>query len=98
MPSSISTPFPGTALFAWAVEKMFLKHTHWSEYDLSHAIMNLPTVAPEAVEEYYRVAYKEFYFRASYIMSHLLLMKTWDSIRMHVEAARNIIMNIVRGQ
>lgn len=95
---NITTPFPGTALFAWAAEKGFLRHTRWPEYDLSHAILNLPTVSPEAVESYYRKAYREFYFRGSYILSHLLLMKTWDNVRIHAEAARNIFMNIVKGQ
>ena len=95
---NITTPFPGTALFAWAEENGFLRHTRWQEYDLSHAILNLPTVSPEAVEVSYRAAYKEFYFRGSYILSHLLSLKTWDSVRIHVEAARNIFMNIVRGQ
>jgi anaerobic magnesium-protoporphyrin IX monomethyl ester cyclase len=94
---NITTPFPGTALFAWADENGLLSHTRWSEYDLSHAILNLPTVSPEAVEVCYRAAYKEFYFRGSYVLSHLLLMKTLDSVRIHVEAARNIFMNIVKG-
>jgi len=95
---NITTPFPGTALFAWVEENGFLRHTRWQEYDLSHAILNLPTVSPEAVEACYRAAYKEFYFRGSYILSHLWLMNTWDSVRVHVEAARNIFMNIVKGQ
>lgn len=95
---NITTPFPGTDLFAWAEENGFLRHKRWQEYDLSHAILNLPTVSPEAVEVSYRAAYKEFYFRGSYILSHLLSLKTWDSVRIRVEAARNIFMNIVRGQ
>ena len=95
---NITTPFPGTALFSWAEENGFLSHTRWQEYDLSHAILNLPTVSPKAVEVCYRAAYKEFYFRASYILSHLLLMKTWDSVRIHIEAARNIFTNIVKGK
>ncbi|MEI6313300.1 MAG: radical SAM protein [Syntrophus sp. (in: bacteria)] len=95
---NITTPFPGTALFAWAEENGFLRHTRWQEYDLSHAILDLPTVSPEAVEVCYRVAYKEFYFRVSYILSHLLSMKTWDSARIHIEAARKIFSNIVKGK
>lgn len=95
---NITTPFPGTALFAWAEENGFLKHTRWSEYDLSHAVLNLPTVTAEAVEGCYRTANKEFYFRGSYVLSHLPLMKTWDGVRIHVEAARNIFRNIMKGK
>jgi len=52
----------------------------------------------EAVEVCYRVAYKEFYFRASYILFHLLSMKTWDSIRINIETARKIFSKIVKGK
>jgi radical SAM superfamily enzyme YgiQ (UPF0313 family) len=95
---NITTPFPGTALFAWAEESGLLKHTRWQEYDLSHAVLNLPTVPPEAVEACYRAAYKEFYLRGSYILSHLSTMKTWDGVRIQAEAARNIFRNILRGK
>lgn len=94
---NITTPFPGTALFTWASEKGFLWHTHWPEYDLSHAILNLPTVSPDVVEGCYRDAYKAFYFRASYILSHLLLMKSWDHVKMNIRAARNIFMHIMKN-
>lgn len=93
---NITTPFPGTALFAWAEENGYLMHTRWQEYDLSHAILKLPTVSPGAVEVCYRAAYKEFYFRPSYILSHLLLMKTLDSVRLRIETARKIFSNIVK--
>lgn len=95
---NITTPFPGTDLFAWAAKNGFLRHTRWSEYDLSHAILNLPTVSPDVVEACYRAAYKDFYFRVSYILSHLLSIKTWDSVRIRVAAARNIFINIVKGK
>ncbi|MCX5840516.1 MAG: radical SAM protein [Deltaproteobacteria bacterium] len=93
---NITTPFPGTALFVWAEKNGFLRHTRWQEYDLSHAILNLPTVSPKAVEVCYRAAYKEFYFRGSYILSHLLLMKTWDMYKDTCRTARNIFTNIVK--
>lgn len=94
---NITTPYPGTALFQWASENGYLRHTRWTEYDLSHAILNLPTIAPEVVESYYRKAYKEFYLRVSYILSHLFSIKTLDSFIIHCEAVRGICKNILTG-
>lgn len=95
---NITTPYPGTTLFNWAVEKGNLRHTRWTEYDLSHAILDLPTIGPETVETYYRKAYREFYLRGSYILAHLLSIRTLDALMIHCEAARGIFANILKGK
>lgn len=95
---NITTPYPGTTLFNWAAEKGYLRHTRWSEYDLSHAILDLPTIPPETVETYYRKAYREFYWRGSYILAHLLSIRTLDAFMIHYEAARGIFANILKGK
>lgn len=69
---NITTPFPGTAIFDWATERGFIKHTDWSLYDLAHPILELPTISSDAVQKYYYKAYREFYIRPSYILKHLL--------------------------
>lgn len=95
---NITTPYPGTTLFDWAAEKGYLRHTRWTEYDLSHAILDLPTIPPETVETYYRKAYREFYLRGSYILAHLLSIRTLDAFMIHCEAARGIFANILKGK
>lgn len=95
---NITTPYPGTTLFNWASEKGYLRHTRWTEYDLSHAILDLPTVPPETVETYYRKAYRQFYLRGSYILAHLLSIRTLDAFMIHCEAARGIFANILKGK
>jgi anaerobic magnesium-protoporphyrin IX monomethyl ester cyclase len=94
---NITTPYPGTTLFREAVEKGCLRHTRWAEYDLSHAILNLPGISPEAVEAHYREAYRAFYFRWSYLVAHLLSIKTLDSLMIHFEAAGGILKNILKS-
>ena len=91
---NITTPFPGTALFDWASGHGYLGHRRWAEYDLSHAILNLPTISPAAVQSGYQKAYRDFYFRKSYILSHLLSIRTVDNLKIHAAAALKIFTNI----
>lgn len=93
---NITTPYPGTTLFDWASEKGYLRHTRWTEYDLSHAVLDLPTIAPETVEAYYRKAYRRFYLRGSYIWAHLLSIKTVENFLIHLAAAIRIAANSLR--
>lgn len=92
---NITTPFPGTELYKWASERGYLGHRRWAEYDLSHAIMNLPTVPAETVQACYRRAYRDFYFRGSYILSHLLSIRTVGRLKSHAAAARKMITHIL---
>lgn len=68
---NITTPYPGTAMFDWALENGFLKHTQWSLYDLAHPILELPSVSSKIVQKYYYKAYISFYLRASYIFHRI---------------------------
>ncbi len=60
---NITTPYPGTQMFAWAKHHGYLNTGDWGEYELSGAIMTLPTVPPQQVEAAYRKAFKAFYNR-----------------------------------
>jgi radical SAM superfamily enzyme YgiQ (UPF0313 family) len=78
---NITTPYPGTEMFAWAEKNNFLIHKNWEEYDLSRPVMELPTVSSKKVLEYYKKAYRQFYLRPSYIFKRLLKLKSLDDIR-----------------
>jgi radical SAM superfamily enzyme YgiQ (UPF0313 family) len=83
---NITTPFPGTALYEWAVEKGIVMHTNWSLYDLSHPVLNLSTVRPETVEQYYSKAYREFYIRPGYIIKRILSLRSGYELKTHCKA------------
>lgn len=68
---NITTPYPGTELYAWAEKNDFLIHRNWEQYDLAHAVMKLPTLSKEMIQKYYRQAYRTFYFRPTYILRRL---------------------------
>lgn len=88
---NISTPFPGTDLFRWAKEKGLLKHTRWGLYDLAHPVLDLPTVSSQTVQEYYHKAYREVYFRPSYILKRILSLRTKYEFKTHLSAFLGIL-------
>lgn len=75
---NITTPYPGTAMYKWAKEHGYLKTENWDEYNFSQSIMNLPTVSSEKVEEYYKKAFRKFYFRPRYILKRLYRISVYD--------------------
>ena len=60
---NITTPYPGTDMFTWADENDYLLSRDWRDYDLSRPVLNLPTVSPDEVMMYYRLAHRKFYLR-----------------------------------
>ena len=60
---NITTPYPGTEMFRWAKKEGYLATNQWSEYDLAHPVMQLPTISSSELRRLYRLAYLRFYLR-----------------------------------
>lgn len=88
---NITTPFPGTEMFAWAERNGFLKTRDWQQYNLSMPVMELPTVSSEKVLKCYRSAHRRFYFRPSYILKRINRLKSWEELRSAVRAVRMLL-------
>ncbi len=88
---NITTPYPGTKMFDWAKRNGYLRTLDWSDYDLANTVMTLPTVSPEEINRMYKVAYREFYFRAKFLWRRLLRMRSLDEIKMNLQAMRSIL-------
>lgn len=73
---NITTPYPGTQMFEWALKNNYLLHTDWQKYDLSKPVMLLPTVSEGKILEYYKKAHFRFYFRWSYFLMRLKKIKS----------------------
>ncbi|OGL46441.1 MAG: hypothetical protein A2161_02315 [Candidatus Schekmanbacteria bacterium RBG_13_48_7] len=82
---NILTPYPGTALYRRAKQEGLLLSEDWNKYELSNVILNNPNLSPEFVEKQYRSMYRKFYLRPSYMLKHMLKMRTstqwYDAIR-----------------
>ena len=88
---NITTPYPGTQMFEWARKNGYLRTLDWNDYDLANTVLELPTVSSEDVNRMYRVAYREFYFRPSYLLQRLTRLRSWQDIKMNVQALRSVM-------
>jgi radical SAM superfamily enzyme YgiQ (UPF0313 family) len=57
----ILTPYPGTALHARMASQGRLLHCDWNRYDTRHAVFQPARITPQALEEGYWRAYRDFY-------------------------------------
>jgi radical SAM superfamily enzyme YgiQ (UPF0313 family) len=46
---NITTPYPGTEIYAWADSNGYLKTKDWSKYDLSNSVMDIPGLSSTEV-------------------------------------------------
>ncbi|MBN2211638.1 MAG: radical SAM protein [Sedimentisphaerales bacterium] len=81
--------YPGTAMFAWAVENGYLRtqdYRRWLTPEGLHAgVVDLPDLAAREVQRFCDYARREFYLRRGYIWK-----KMRQSLRNPFEAKRNI--------
>jgi len=88
---NITTPFPGSEMFAWAEGNGHLLTRDWEKYDLATAVLDLPTVGHETVRRAYRAAYRGFYLRPSYVARRLLGTRSWQDIKMNWYAFKSLV-------
>lgn len=88
---NITTPYPGTQMFDWAKNRGYLRTLDWTDYDLANAVLDLPTVSAEQINEMYRLAYREFYFRPTYLVRRLTRMRSMEDIRANLRALRSVM-------
>jgi radical SAM superfamily enzyme YgiQ (UPF0313 family) len=84
---NITTPYPGTEMYAWADKNNYLKTKDWSLYDLSNAVMELPSVSSKKVEEFYKKAHKEFYGRPIYLIRKLFKIRSFSELKTAIKGA-----------
>jgi len=72
---NISTPYPGTALFAEASSKGWLKHTNWYSYGQGEVLVTQPQLPDADIYRFERHAFRKFYLRpiAIWRMIHRLV-------------------------
>lgn len=88
---NITTPYPGTEMFEWADRNGYLLTKDWTKYDLSHAVMSLPTLSPEEIQAFYRYAYRRFYLRPRYIFKRLAKLRSREDIAAAIRGLRGVV-------
>ena len=89
---NITTPFPGTEMFAWAEQNGYLTTKDWGRYDLSRPVMSLPTLSEEELLRFYRDCHRRFYRRGGYLLRRLLRIRTLDDVRANWQAMRTVVL------
>ncbi len=88
---NITTPYPGTQMFDWARKNGYLRTLDWNDYDLANSVLELPTVSSAEINRMYKLAYREFFFRPSYLLRRLLKMRSWADIKCNARALRSVM-------
>ena len=88
---NITTPYPGTEMYAWAKDNGYLRNIPWDEYDLSSVVMNLPTISEDKIRQYYHLAYKKFYFRLGYMINRIFKMRSIIDFKNNVRSLFSIM-------
>ena len=57
----IQTPYPGTRLYTRMAAEGRLLHSNWDLYDTRHTVFRPARLSPDALEEGYWRAYRDFY-------------------------------------
>jgi len=90
---NITTPYPGTEMYAWADEHGYLTTKAWERYDLSRPVMRLPSLSEEELLRFYRDCYRRFYRRGGYLLRRLLRVRTLDDLRVSWKAVRSVVVD-----
>ena len=91
---AVVVPHPGTELYDICLEKGWLKFDSWEDFDCRKALIETENLSARDVEGYRRQAYKEYYFRPSYILRTTLKMWNPKEARRILRGARSVIERI----
>ncbi|MBF0177198.1 MAG: cobalamin-dependent protein [Magnetococcales bacterium] len=92
---NVTTPYPGTELFAWAKAGGYLLTENWDDYDLSRTVMQLPSVSPEYLEASLRTAYRKFYQRPSTIWRKVKRLSSWSELINLVQGGASLVKYMI---
>lgn len=95
---NITTPYPGTQLYAWAEERGGLLTRDWWQYELGSAIIDLPTLSRPAIRAMYDRAFKTFYNRPKIYLRRLAKIRSFSLFKDTLEAFLYIILRLKIGQ
>lgn len=91
---SISTPYPGTALYNEAAARGMLEHTDWYSYGQGEVLVRQPQIAAEDIYRFERYAFRKFYLRPKPILRMLKRIVSIRQIRDYFLAATILVLGL----
>ena len=92
---AVVVPHPGTELYNLCNEKGWLKFDSWEDFDCRIPLIRTENLSIREVDEYRVKAYKEFYFRPSYMFKTLLKMRNLKEAKRIIKSSKSIIERIL---
>jgi anaerobic magnesium-protoporphyrin IX monomethyl ester cyclase len=87
---NVTTPYPGTPMYAWAKKNGYLMDEDWDTFHGSKAHIRLPTIAPEEIEQFQQYAFKKFYVRPRYLLGRIIKIRMHD-IKLYARAIKSLL-------
>ena len=91
---TIATPYPGTRMYDMICEdgEVMLKGWDTFHHTAGKMLYKYPETAdPEVVEEMYKKAHREYYFRPEYIFRQLIKLKTKEHLNFMLRGLKTIL-------
>jgi len=88
--ANITTPFPGTDMFKWAKEKNLILTYDWDDYTLAKPVMRLENLSASQIQGLYKLMYKSFYVRPSYILKKLLGIRSIEDVKILLGGLKSV--------
>jgi len=91
---AVVIPHPGTELYAVCKKNGWLKHKNWEDFSSCNSLIETDKLSREDIERARIRAYREFYFRPSYILRTIFKIQSFKDLRAVVKSASSIIKRI----
>lgn len=83
---TIATPYPCTDLYSLAIKEGIVNGDYWKSFTLGKTTGRLPFLVDNA-EKWVSKAYKEFYFRPSFIIKKFKKLNSFDTFKKYLRGA-----------
>lgn len=95
---TISTPYPGSALYKEAVDRGLLKNKNWYEYGQGTVLVDQPQITDEEIYRFERYAFRRFYLRPRAIYRLARRITRFRHVRDYVLSAVILLFGLHRRQ
>ena len=89
----IAIPLVGTELYDMAIKDNLIENPYWENWVQMPEIpvMRNESLSPHDMLELRKMAYKEFYFRPSYLIQKFLSIRNFEQIKYYLRGARAVV-------
>jgi len=91
---AVVIPHPGTALYEICQREGWLRYNDWEDFAACNSLIETPELSRQDVEKARVRAYRQFYFRPSYILRTALKIHSWHDFKAVLKSAGSIVERI----